>query len=207
MTVLELFQRVINRMPHMKPTISFVDAAHAVQVTIARRLWEVHSDLLRDIWESEEQAIGVSVVDLPLDMLGIAKDFPYVTFLTPGGDTTSAILRPLTRPRSDYVVDPENSTAREYDIRGSIMEIFPAHDTAYTLNVMMFRTPAPLVDMKDELPWNGFYDHLFQDAVLHMASAAGIATMVSPLLEKAIMRAVDSGASLRTGRRVNLLFA
>lgn len=208
MTVNELFKRLVNRLPHSKPTISFVDAAHSVQVVITRRLVLMKSDLLRDTWESDEQAASVSVVDLPLDMVaaGDNKDTPYISYLV-GSDTVRADLIPLSRARGSFVVPGNEATPREYDIRGNILEMFPTSSVAYTLFVPMYRQPPPLVDMNDELPWNGFFDHIFQDSVLALSGPAGISSLVTPALDRSIMRAVDETAVLRTGRRAYLLYA
>ncbi|MDF1551933.1 MAG: hypothetical protein P1P84_02670 [Deferrisomatales bacterium] len=205
MTVAELFARVLPRLKLMPPSIAFVDAAQAVQDVIARRLWEARSDLLRDPWESDTHAIGTTTVDLPELFLGVADELPFLEY-TSGGSTQIATLRPLSRPRSHYVTAADAVPA-EYEIRGSLVQLYPTTTVAFTLHMPMYARPPALESMDDDLPWNGTYDHLFQDSVLHLAGPAGIMTMVSPHLEQAIMRAVDTGAALRTGRKVQWAFA
>lgn len=205
MTVSELLDRCLPRLRAAPPSISFVDACQAVQTVLARRLWENGSDLLRYPWESSEQPIGTSLIDLPSDMLGVAEtETPFITY-DASGSTQVVDLSPLVGSRSGYVTAAD-AVPQEYEIRGSLLEVFPGSSVAFNLHVTMYRRPSPLTQLSDELPWNGLHDQIFQDAVLHMAAAGGAFTAaVTPGLELAIRTAVDGGTAIRTGRRVQWL--
>lgn len=209
MTVAELFDRVLPRLKHVNPTMDFIDACQAVQDVITRRLWEKYSDLLRDPWESSSQAVSTSTVDLPVDFLGVAdikRDPPYLTYTDDNGDTQVATLLPLSVPRSSYAT-ADAAIPKEYEIRGPVIEIFPTSSVAFTLYLSMYRRPAGLTSMDDELPWNGTFDQLFQDTVVFLSAPNGTFAYVSPMVEQAIRMAVDSGSGLRTGRRIRWLWA
>ena len=206
MVVSELFARILPRLKYMPPSISFVDATQSVSDCITRRLWENRSDLLKTVWVSDTHAIGEDEVSLPTTFLGRNGDEdPFLTY-TSGGSTLTTTPRPLSRDRS-YYVTAEDSIPGEYEIRGSVLYLYPPSTVAFTLTMPIYSRPEVIETVDDDLPWNGHFDQLFQDSVLHLAGPEGISAMVSPILEQAILRAVDTGASLRTGRKVRWLWA
>lgn len=220
MTVGELFDRVLPRLKFMPPSIAFADAANAVQEVVARKLWENRSDLVREIWESdaeipgvgeepptpgEDEPIGTASVTLPDRFLGIADDAPFILYEVAGQDQV-ATLAPRSRSLSSYATASQGIPS-EYELRGQSLYLFPTSSVAFALRVPMFRKPAPLTAMEDDLPWCGMYDQLFQDAVLYLASPTGMLATVTPLLEQALRAAVDTGSAMRAGRKVQWQWA
>jgi hypothetical protein len=208
-TVAELFDRCLPRLRGAPPpTLTFVDAAQAVQAVLTQRLWEQSSDLLKTVWNSTEQAISTNLVDLPSTFLGVADEDPpaYLTY-TAGSATQVAPLYPLSVSRANYLT-AEDAIPSEYEIRGSVFEVYPGSSVAFTLYIPMYARPAALTQMSDSLPWNGMHDQLFQDAVSLMAAAGGgFTAAVTPGVDAAIRAALDGGTAIRTGRKVRWLMA
>lgn len=190
MTVAELLQVVMPRLSSAPQSIAFIDAVQTLQDMIARRLWTRRSDLLKTAWTSAEIAAGAETVMLPSGFLGLVEQ-PYI-------DGQTAILTPLPENTRQYFT--ETGTPRHYELVGRSMSLFPPPAEAIVLKGVYFGAPQAITDMSDELPFDGLFDSVFQDAIPHVASR-GIFIGSDKAFAITVNNYVDSVLCLRGSRR------
>jgi hypothetical protein len=138
----------------------------AVQV-IFNRLWERKSDMA---------VSGLSVVSasgsfaLPSSFRGLAEQ-PYLVPVT-GSNI------PLTLLPRDAESALTTGAPVYYRLSGSIIDVFPATTTSYTLQARAFTAP-PVLTTASTLPWDGLLDNLIIEAVMAETLKGGATSIVA----------------------------
>ena len=172
MQVLALFMMVAARLGE-NPAVPFLDAVESISGCISRHLADIQSDLLGKEDKTLNFTPGATVV-LP-DSFGSFTCRPYCV----------ESQRFLNQVSEETRLSSTSTQLEYYDLRGRRLSLFPAQAAAKTLKVAYLAFPLPVVDMNDDLPFDGTFDFIFKDVVVNV-TAQGLELLSNPAFQKYI---------------------
>lgn len=150
MTVQELFTLVLPRLT-AEPRCSLMEAAAAVQSIMFQHLFAMRSDLIQADYDLDFGA------DEPQAQM---PDTFYTVASRPEIVGTRTFLNQADRTK---VLGLSAGTPRFYDLRGRLLTIYPTPVADVVIRVPSFVKPLALESMADDLPFDGYLDHVFAD--------------------------------------------
>lgn len=196
MTVAELLDTVLPKLASRPQESTFLGAVQTVQEVITRRLWMVKSELLEGDFSLAVAAGGNSAA-LDADTLGLKLHLhPWIVY-----DGQRFELRPLPAGLKDSASLEAESRPEYYRLRGNDISLYPTTDADLTLKGEAYLKPAAITALSDVLPWFGFFDQVFIDAVAKFG-AGGLMLTVTSEMTLFLYQQVDQVAFQRPARRI-----
>lgn len=193
MTGLELFNKLTARLGKSEINLDFLTAINATTGVIAKRLWNNRSDFLRSDFSVAFTADNPDVT-LPAGFLGFVER-PYVVV-----GTTQSRVAPLP-PETDNAFTA-TGTPQYYEMRGTVLaKLYPTPSANGTMKGKYFAKPTDLTALSGTIPFGGFFDDVYLDALL-MVAQQGMFVVATPLFDQTMSKQVDITISSRAPRRV-----
>ena len=170
---------------------NFMDSANAVLQIITRRLLIKKSDFLREDY-SVTVTPTVPTFNLPTGFKGFAER-PYIS-------GTTQFLEPL--PPEARALLTTAGTPRYYELRGTLVKVFPTPTAASTTIVgLYYKEPTAFTVLTANMPFGDLANDLFVDAIVKFA-VDGLKTAVNPEFLTMMYNQIEEILPSRTPRQV-----
>jgi hypothetical protein len=190
-TMKTLFEKTILRLNTEPPVKDFISTVQHVLDFIDRRLHILQSDIIK---EDTSFALDADEYQVPLPSGFLGMDgLPYIATTT----LSKRDLTPLPDVKRGTYAD--TGTPEHYTLRGGNLNVYPTCNESTTVNFTSYQKSF-VDDLADNVP----YDGLFNDTIVELVVKfqANPISVVDPILEAMVYRAVDRAVSRRAPKNI-----